>query len=381
MKSRALWVAALVLFPSLGQARPVPVGRYVEIPYGVSEGHPWRTGGGDPRRTHRSEHRAPESAPTQQWTARVGVGRVFSPTIAEDGTIYVASQRGVAAVAADGTVRWERAVGLVSGTPSITPDGGIAFGTQPDELLVLRQGSARSRARIGGGVRGSPLVLDDGSIVLAAYDQAIHRFDADGRRMFRTPVTTQVRGTVARSGDLLVVPAGRELLWISVRGTIVRTTSLGSSIELGPAVADDGVAWVVTAEGVLVAVTPAGRVVVRTDLDARPSRASNLAIADDGSLRLGTADAGLLCIGAGGTERWRLTDRGTLAGEVIVDADGVALLVNSDGAMLAVEPDGDVRWQASLGTRTDAAPVLGADGTIYTTTFGGTLQAWRYSRP
>ena len=65
------------------------------------------------------------------------------------------------------------------------------------------------------------------------------------------------------------------------------------------------------------------------------------------------------------------------AGELSVDAGGTTLVVSGRRELLAVAADGRVRWSVSVGRRTFAAPVLGADGTIYVATFGGFLQAWR----
>jgi len=373
-----LALAGSSLATGIALARPVPVGRFVEIPYGVSARHPWRTGGGDRGRSSLSSATAPTRAPEKQWEARIGVGRVFPPAVAEDGTLFVGSQAGVAAVAPEGTVRWALRLGLVSGTPSLTPEGYVAIGAQPGELMVIGGARSQTTARIGGGVRGAPLVLDDGSMVVAAYDQAVHRFDAEGRRMFRTSVPTHVRGAPAltREGEV-VVPAGPDLLWMSVRGRVLRSVPLGAEAALGPAVGVDGAVWILTTEGTLLGFAGAsGRVVARSELGVRPSMDSNLAIARDGSVRFGTADAGVVCVGPTGTERWRF-ENGTYGGGISVDRTGATLAVSQTGVMVLLDARGSPVWTAEIGTRTDAAPVLGADGTVYVATFGGTLQAWR----
>lgn len=361
-------------------ARPVRVGRFVEIPYGVSPQHPWPTGHGDPRRTARARSAAPSTVPTKAWESRVGVGRVFAPAVAADGSLFVGSQAGVAMVAPDGAVRWSLRLGLVSGTPSITPEGQAAVGAQPGQAMSVGNGRIRHRATVGGGVRGSPLVLGDGSLVLAAYDQAVHRYDAEGRRLFRTPVSGNVRGMAARTRERIVVPAGEEVLFLTLDGAIAERGSVGAEIALGPAVADDGSVWVMTAEGVLLAVEPDGSVGVRKELGVRPSLASNLAIAPDGTLRLATADAGLLALGAGGTERWRYDADGPIVGGVTVDARGRVLCVTVSGELLLLGEDGQKVWGVSIDGRSDAAPVL-SERAIYVPTFGGTLQAWTWQSP
>jgi len=376
---RVALLAALSLLLGVGAAfaRPVRVGRFVEIPYGVSPRHPWPTGHGGARRSGRARTAAPLEAPTKGWESRVGVGRVFAPAVAADGSLFVGSQAGVAMVASDGAVRWSLRLGLVSGTPSITPEGHAAVGAQPGQAIVVGSGRIRHRATVGGGVRGSPLVLGDGSMVLAAYDQAVHRYDAEGRRLFRTPVPGNVRGMAARTRDRIVAAAGDEVLFLTLDGTIAERGSVGAEIALGPAVADDGSVWVLTGEGVLFAVEPDGAVAVRRDLGVRPSLASNLAIAPDGTLRFASADAGLVGLGAGGTERWRYEGEGPMVGGVTVDTAGRALCVSVSGQLVLVDGDGQQLWSVPIGGRGDAAPVL-AEGAVYVPTFGGTLQAWTW---
>lgn len=362
------------------QARPVRVGRFVEIPYGISSSHPWRTGGGDPMRSARSTVVAPSQPPNQQWVAEVGTGRSHAPAIDEAGMLYVAGQRGLSAVGPDGTVRWtSRGLGSVSGTPSLTPDGHLAVGV-PSELMVV--GAARVRARSSlRGVLGSPLVLDDGSIVAVASSPSmvVQRVDADGHRMFSSVIRTRPRGAAAQSGGYIAVPIGHELVWMNVQGSVHRRVELGSEIALGPAVASDGAAWVATTDGVVAAIAPSGRVLTRVSLNIEPTFVSNLAVADDGSVRVPTVDAGLVCLGPNGTERWRVEALAPITGGITIDAEGTTLLLRrAPDRLSAVGADGQIRWNVEVGNSGgDAAPVMGADSTIYVATFGGELQAWR----
>ena len=370
-------VAGFLVSAAVANARPVHIGRFEEIAYGISRDHPWNTGGGDRTRSYRSDHRAADAAPHKLWDARVGVGRVAAPALNRDGLLFVGSQAGVTAVGPDGNVRWAVRLGLVSGTPSLTPEGNVAVGGQPGELLVLGRAQTLVHSTIGGGVRGSVLVLDDGSMVVAAYDQALHRYDVVGRELFRSRIATQVRGGVALSANgQLVMPAGRQLLFFSTRGVVVRSVPLGGESLLGPAVGPDGTIWVATIQGTLVGVSSAGRPEVRAELEVRPSGSSNLAVAADGSVRLGTQDAGIVCVGPGGSERWRYGNT-DFAGGVSVDAAMTTLTVSATGRLVALDSSGRERWSVDLGSRTDAAPVVGTDGTIYIGTFAGTLQAWR----
>ncbi|MEO0325229.1 MAG: PQQ-binding-like beta-propeller repeat protein [Myxococcota bacterium] len=382
---RRAWLSALcasvplavALAPEPAGARPVRVGRFARVPYGVSVAHPWPTGAGGGARRARALAAAPAQAPQRLWRERVGAGRAFSPALAEDGTLFVASQAGLAAVAPSGELRWALPLGLVAGTPSLTPDGSVAVGATPGEVVVVRAGRVVLRAPVGGVVRGSPLVLPDGSFVVAAWDQALHRFDAEGQRLFRVALPAGVRGAPARGPrGTLWVPAGSELVRVEADGRVRRRVDLGREIVNGPALADDGRAWVVLDEGLLVAVSPEGQPLVQRPLDMEPSAASNLAVAADGSLRVASASGALLGIGPGGSVRWRY-EEGAPSGGVTVDPEGVTLTRDAGGQVLCISAEGQLRWRLPIEGGGDAAPVLGEDGTLFVAEASGALSAWR----
>jgi outer membrane protein assembly factor BamB len=95
-------------------------------------------------------------------------------------------------------------------------------------------------------------------------------------------------------------------------------------------------------------------------------------------VRFGSRERGLAIVDASGTvidpPESELA-RGVTS-ELAVDAEGASVVVDARGALVAFEPDGRVRWELATNNRADAAPVLGADGTIYVASFGGTLAAY-----
>ncbi len=364
--------------PAPAEARPVRIGRHVNIPYGISERHSWPTGGGGPQRTYRSGFTAPTSAPANVFTARVGIGRVFSPVVDADGTLHVGAAGGLTSLSPDGAVLASVRLGLVTATPSIDPEGRIVVGAQPGDLVTVRNGRVDWRAGIGAGLRGSPLVLVDGSVIVSGFDQAIHRFDSAGRRLFRTPVSTHVRGAPALTRDgRIIVPVGSSLLFLDPQGNSTASVPLGSEVVAGPAIADDGSIYVLTSAPSFVVVDDSGHVRSRTEIDSRIATSTTLAVGADGAIRFGTIQGGLRCVGPDGTERFRAEPNTTFVSGVVVDADGTALVTTQAGTLVAVDSHGALLWRVPLGARADAAPVIARDGTIYVATFNGTVQAWR----
>ncbi len=377
----AVWLGALGVFGVFATdvgARPVPTGRFVEIPFGVSVQHPSRTGGVDAQRSWRTDARLPERAPTELWRARVGLGRATTPAIAQDGTAFFGTVSGLSALTSEGAVRWALPLGVVNATPSLRPDGSVAVALGHGQLVFVGAGGAGSRVPLAGASWGSPLVLDDGSVVVGS-GTILQRVDADGRSMFRVSLSENLTGTAALSGEFVVVPVGASLHWVGLSGQPRRVVELGANIAAGPSINRDGEAWVLTHDGQLIRVTESGRIAVRTVLDGvRGSPATNLAIAPDGSVRFGTLTTGLLNVSADGVERWRFErPDAQISGPVVVDADGHALTVEPGGDLIAVGADGSLRWAIPLEARVDVAPAVAADGTIYVSFVQGEVHAFR----
>jgi len=370
---------AVLVVSSVALARPVRIGRYTEIPYGIDAAHSYATGLGDARRTGRVNAEAPRALPRLLWEARLRAGRPSAPAVSADGILFVSTTAGLTALDQRGAVLWTLRLGALAGTPSLTPTGDVAVGVVAGALaIVSARGDVLSRTPVGGAVRGASLVLVDGSVVMPAFDQAVHRFDADGRRLFRTAMDYQVVGSPAWSprGEILVPTADR-VVSLSSDGEVRGSASVGAGIVAGPAVADDGSIWLLSQDAVLHQLSPDLRLRTRTELTQSVTPANAFAIGHDGAVRVGTRGGALVCVGPNGTERWRLDSEGGFLGGVSIDRSDVTLAVNDDGLLLAVDHNGAVLWRVQTGNRSDAAPVLGPDGTIYVATMRGTVQAFR----
>ncbi len=380
MRRVALVLALASLASSVALAHPVRVGRYVEVPYGIDPRHPYPGARGGPDRAGRLRGRVGAARPDRIWERELPQRRPRGPTIGADGSLYLATDHGLVALDAHGVLRWTVGDWSLPAAPALTPAGDVLVVTRQGlVVLVSPDGVVRRTATLlGDSVRGAPLVLDDGSVVIGTIERRVHRLDANLRRLFVTDVADGTPGTVTRARrGVLAVPAGRLLVLLSPRGELARQVSLGARASGPAAIADDGTIWVPTADGVLFAVDAGGRIRARAELGSRHYDDAAIAVGRDGAVRVPTLGAGLVCVGPGGTPRWAAATDTAFMAPAVIDEDDTTLVVDRGARLYAFDASGAERWRLLLGDYTYESPVLGADGTLYVATERGVIQAWR----
>ncbi|MGE0788769.1 MAG: PQQ-binding-like beta-propeller repeat protein [Sandaracinaceae bacterium] len=361
-------------------AHPVIVGRYREIPFGIDPAHPHPISRGDRRRTGRMRGAVPAERPSLVWQVDLRSRTPRGPILSADGTLFIGTRDGLSAVTATGEVRWHLRLGHVYAAPTLMPGGDVVAVTAEGRVSVLSQDGVVLRgADVHAGTRGSPLVLDDGSIIVPTIDRRIHRLDANLREVSSSMVPDgSNRNDVSLVGrDTLAVASGRSLVLLGPRGRVLHQVTLTGSATSAPLVADDGTLFVTTVEGVLHAIDPRGRVTSRTELGSRHYDAACPVIGRDGGVRIPTLAAGLVCVGPSGTVRWSAANANGYQAAASIDVHDVTLLVDRGGEVRAIGPDGTERWSIGLETFTYEAPVVAPDGTLYVTTERGGVRAYR----
>ncbi|MGF1466280.1 MAG: PQQ-binding-like beta-propeller repeat protein [Sandaracinaceae bacterium] len=371
-------LAAALAAPS-ALAHPVRVGRYAEIPFGIAPEHPYPADRGGPRRTGRMRGRVPIGAPARVWAVSPGHRSPRGPTIAGDGTLFFGTTGGLVALGPDGRERWSLRVGPVGDAPSLAPSGALVASTRTGRLVVVSpDGVLLRQIEVRATVRGAPLVLDDGSILLTSRDRRLRRFDADLRleRSVLLPEEPIAAPSRTAAGPL-AVGAGSQLVLATLRGEIARRISLGSPLTAEVVVADDGTLWALTRSGAVLALDGRGNVRFRVDLGTRLNGGASAALGPDGALRVPTLAEGVVCIGPGGTERWRHAGASGFTSALSVDEDSTVLGVDHENHLVALEASGAERWRVGLGGFSVEAPIVTEDGLIVVALESGQIQAWR----
>jgi len=106
---------------------------------------------------------------------------------------------------------------------------------------------------------------------------------------------------------------------------------------------------------------------------------SSAAIAEDGTVYIGSFDDYLYAVNPDGTEKWRFATGSYVAGGPAVGADGTVYFGSGDRNVYAANPDGTERWRfLTMDVETPgvaSSPAIGTDGTVYVGSYDYNLYA------
>ncbi len=347
---------------------------------------------GATNRTGQSNQRGPRAA-HPIWAFRTG-GRIYAdPTVAQDGTVYVASHDGfLYAVAPDGKEKWSfDAGGKIWATPAIGDDGTIYFGSDADKLFAVTpegrlkwslstemppEKKGEKVPESTWDVDTSPLLGADGTIYFAChyYLYAVRpsgelrwRFQAGtGRvKIFSSPA-------MGDDGTLYFGTQGNRFFAVGGTGVARWNIVTEGDNDSTPAVNGDIVYFGSDDGKVRAANSATGELKWTADLK-HPIRAP-VSIGHDGTVYAAvyaTEPFVVALSGDTGAELWRYkTDAGEgaffgIQSGILVDKEGYLYFGSRDKFIYCLSPKGTLKWRYETGDQVDSGPVLGPDGTLY----------------
>jgi outer membrane protein assembly factor BamB len=183
------------------------------------------------------------------------------------------------------------------------------------------------------------------------------------------------------SGDVVAIGNGGDVRWAHRTGAAVRSS---------PAINANGNVIVAGGDGILYALAPmpAEPQDAGPDADAAspPPRivfqlaigpmSSSPVIGADGTIYIGTTQGKCVAVlGDGSATKWSATTNDTLGSSPALGQDGTIYVGSSDRSLYALTTDGNKKWALDLGAEVHGSPAVGGDGTIYVGTQDGKLHA------
>lgn len=160
----------------------------------------------------------------------------------------------------------------------------------------------------------------------------------------------------------------------------------GDFIYSSPAVAEDGTIYIGSADNSVYAINPDGTqkwsFATGDWVDASP------AIGPDGTIYIGSWDGSLYALEpANGQLKWSFPTGGLIASSAAIDGEGNVYVGSTDGFLYALDPNGNLLWQFLADEEINTSPAISPDGSILFGTDAPTLYAldvngverWAYS--
>ena len=323
--------------------------------------------------------------PTARVKYQTG-GEVWSsPAIAQDGSIVVGSyDYYIYCLTSAGSLRWRYQTGStgnsVYSSPAITQDGSIVVGSKDGYIYVI--GSSQ------------PTASPTPALTASARPSAAHTLPTALPTAARTLPTAaliypqQLSTTSAwpkfRYNDFGAGLSPYSLMSFSGGASAWAKFQTGGVVYSSPAIAQDGSIVVGSKDNYVYCLTSAGSLRWRYMTDA--GVLSSPAITQDGSIVVGSWDFYIYCLTSAGSLRWRYQTGNDVQSSPAIAQDGSIVVGSHDGYIYCLTSVGSLRWRYQTGGSVFSSPAIAQDGSIvvgsndkyiYYLTSAGSLR-WSY---
>lgn len=362
----------------VASAAPAASGIGAGPPPAVDGDRAARTLHGDARHTHRAAGHAPLELPHVAWSRDVG-GPIESQVVTspDEQTLYATSLGGTltAIARADGAVRWTLPLGDRSyATPSVADDGTIYVGSDAKKLLaVTPEGKVRWSLDAEDEADTGSALAADGTVIFAA-GRRVYGVSPQGWLKFRFAAKRKVftAPAVDAEGRVFFGSQDHHAYALTPQGGPLWSADLGADVDGAPAIGDDGAVYFGTDGDEIVRVDPvSGRVAWRARVGGFVR--GTLSIARDGDVLAGVygpAPRVVRVRAADGAVLGDFAVQGTGArefgvhGGALEDDAGTLLFGAQDDRLRAIDASGRLRWSFTAGGDVDAPVTLLTDGAI-----------------
>jgi len=315
--------------------------------------------------------------PQLKWALNLSGGKLGSPVLGGDGTIYIPGNENdtLYAVSPEGRLQWSFTGKKLSGEQFIAPaivgrDGVIYFGsTQNIFYAVNPDGALRWSAALEGEVRLSANIGGDGTIYVAAKDCRLYALAPDGKIKWRVNLEAYPGNGPAISSDgTIYVVAGASLKGYGPDGSRRLDVNCSAVGVLSGLIVDGFELIYVTAleSPNVLAISNSGveRWSYRFPENFGPAQLP--ALGTDGSLYFASAKSGeLLVLNRDGSKRWSSSPAsGKFLTELVLDQANQIYIVDDNDGLISTSEGGQLRWSMPE-IQCQFSPAFGADGTVY----------------
>jgi len=277
---------------------------------------------------------------------------VSSPSLGSDGTIYYTGYRFLYAINKDGTQQWSFETGkLIPASPTIADDGTIYIGSNDQSMYAINpDGTKKWSYYTPSQIQTTPALGKDGVLYFAnlSKNESLYALNSDGTLKWKTTV-----GNIASS------PA------IGKDNTIYVMAGDGNyACDLYAVNMDGSIKWIFPFSSKCWNLSTTSSV-----------ENSSPAIDSNGTIYIGNGNS-LYAINPNGTSRWIFETGDHISSSPVINSDNTIFLGSEDKYFFAINSvDGSLKWHYLTENIINSTPIIGSDGVVYVAS-GGTIYAF-----
>ncbi len=287
---------------------------------------------------------------TLLWTFTTGNVIYSSPSVADDGTIYIGSEDNrLHAINPDGTQKWQspNLGDWIDSSPAIDSNGSIYVGSWDNKLVKIspNDGQIIWEYQVAGYVTSSPAISEDGTIYFGSADGNLYALNPNGtlKWSFLTDAGIESSPSIAKDGTIIFGGLG---------GIVYGLNSGGSEI------------WSF----------------ITQTISGRDNRIiSSPAIDGNGNIYIGSGNFHVYSLTATGTFRWSSEMGDKVDSSPVVGSDNQIYIASRDGFIYEFDEDGVQLSLQNIGDVFYSSPVLDQNGNIYIASFTGSNTSTLFS--
>lgn len=285
-----------------------------------------------------------------------------------------------------GALRWRfKTDGPIVSSPTIAEDGTIYVGSDDNYVYAInRDGSLKWRYKTGGIVRSSPAISEDGTVYIGSFDKKLYAFDGSNGNVkwtYQTGDGIESSPAIDESGTIYIGSSDGYLYAIDENGNLLWKSFISGPLGSSPAIGDDGTIYIGCWLGNLFALNQFDGSIIWQYPTYTGGVYSSPTITGDGSIYIANDQVWkdeISKLPEPYNEPWyihRVNSSGTseimknfgdadVYSTIAVEAN-TSFFVGYGNSLLAANPDGELKWAYPTKGKVDASPVIGGDGIVY----------------
>ncbi|MFO7791507.1 MAG: PQQ-binding-like beta-propeller repeat protein [Candidatus Saliniplasma sp.] len=359
-----------------------------------SNDSPWPCFKQNPQRTGSVNEDSNSIELNEDWNTSLDMGNqpniVGSPVITADGDILQPAGDTLFSINDEGEVNWDHSFGsTMESTPTIADDGTIYIGLKDANLTALNpDGTEKWRFTTENRIDSSPAIGPEGNIYFGNNDGVLYNVNPEGEkewnisfesqdetRMIQSSPAIDEEGTIYIASTRLnqqgYLDQGR-VHAVNPNGTEKWRFEIRLAIISSPAIGSEGNIYIGGAGGHLFAIDLETGEEVWKFGTAGPVLSSP-AIDSEGRVYVGSNDNKLYVVNSDGNEIWNFTTKAPIFSSPAISQDGTIYVGSRDKKLYAINPNGTQKWNHTTDSQIFSSPAIGEDGSVYITSYDGVL--------